>query len=191
MSDVRQTSQGRGRGGAYLPACALALLLSACGGGGGDAAAPAPAPGPAVADCGLPDFQAELLRLVNEQRARGGLCGSTRFAPAPALRWNTLLGQAAARHALDMAAHDHFSHTGTDGSDAGARISASGYRWSRWGENIAAGYDSSAAVVAGWIASEGHCRNLMQAEFTEIGLACVRSNAGQYRIWWAQTLAAP
>lgn len=145
--------------------------------------------------CELSDFQAELLRLVNERRARGAVCGTESLPAAPALSWKASLAQGAARHSQDMVDKNFFSHTGSDGSNAGQRISAAGYSWSRWGENIAYGYTSSAAVVDGWMKSEGHCRNLMNAAFTEIGLACVRqsqsNSASSIRWAWTQVLATP
>ncbi|QPF76385.1 CAP domain-containing protein [Roseateles sp. DAIF2] len=201
-----------------LACLSVFLLLAACGGGGGGSeggsettssvpAVPPPAasapvvvtpPPPAQAaavQCELPDFQAELLRLINERRARGAVCGAETLAAAPALAWQTQLAQAAARHSQDMADKSFFSHTGSDGSNAGQRISATGYTWSRWGENIAYGYTSSAAVVDGWMKSEGHCRNIMNPAFTEMGLACVRQSqsnpASTVRWAWTQALATP
>lgn len=161
-----------------------------------------PVPGPAAdsglssaQQCELADFQAELLRLVNERRARGAVCGTQSLPAAPALSWKASLAQGAARHSQDMVDKSFFSHTGSDGSSAGQRISAAGYSWSRWGENIAYGYTSSAAVVEGWMKSEGHCRNIMNAAFTEMGLACVRqsqsNSASSVRWAWTQVLATP
>ncbi|MFN5048472.1 CAP domain-containing protein [Roseateles sp.] len=161
-----------------------------------------PVPGPAAdsglssaQQCELADFQAELLRLVNERRARGAVCGTQSLPAAPALGWKASLAQGAARHSQDMVDKSFFSHTGSDGSSAGQRISAAGYSWSRWGENIAYGYTSSAAVVEGWMKSEGHCRNIMNAAFTEMGLACVRqsqsNSASSVRWAWTQVLATP
>lgn len=158
-------------------------------------AAPADSGLSSAQQCELSDFPAELLRLVNERRARGAVCGTESLPAAPALSWKASLAQGAARHSQDMVDKSFFSHTGSDGSNAGQRISAAGYSWSRWGENIAYGYTSSAAVVDGWMKSEGHCRNLMNAAFTEMGLACVRqsqsNSASSIRWAWTQVLATP
>jgi uncharacterized protein YkwD len=70
-------------------------------------------------------------------------------------------------------------------------VSAAGYEWSRTGENIAAGYPDLQAVVDAWMASEGHCANLMNASFREIGMACARNDASTYRIYWTLELATP
>jgi uncharacterized protein YkwD len=70
------------------------------------------------------------------------------------------------------------------------RVNATGYQWSRLGENIAAGYSSINSVVEGWMRSDGHCANIMNADFDEVGLACVPAASGtgdgQY---WTQNLA--
>lgn len=183
----------------------LLLGLAACGGGGGGsssedaAASPGGAGSPstplatsAEISCGIADFQAEALRLVNARRAAGATCGARgSFAAAPALAWDAQLAQAAYRHSRDMADHDHFSHTGTDGSTLGARVSAAGYAWSGVGENIGAGYGSLQSVVDGWMASDGHCANLMSPGFTAFGLACARNSASSYGLYWTLDLARP
>ncbi len=64
-----------------------------------------------------------------------------------------------------MKTNNYFSHTGLNGSTAGQRITAAGYTWSAYGENIANGYSSEQAVINGWLGSEGHCKNIMSAEF--------------------------
>lgn len=56
-------------------------------------------------------------------------------------------------------------------------------------ENIAAGYGSIDSVVAGWLASDGHCANLMGASYTQIGMACATSSANGNN--WTLDLAAP
>jgi uncharacterized protein YkwD len=82
----------------------------------------------AGSNCGLSNFQAELMQRINAYRARGATCGSYgSFAPTSALTWNDPLQSAAARHSSDMASHNFFSHTGSDGSNAGTRITQAGY----------------------------------------------------------------
>lgn len=176
------------------------LLLAACGGGGADAepvAGTPPAPSPstppatATATCGLANFQAELLQRVNAARAAGATCGGTAYAAAGALGWNAALANAAAAHSQDMVTNNFFSHTGSNGSNPGARITAAGYAWRTYGENIAAGYASVDAVMAGWMASPGHCANIMGGAFREIGVACIRgTGANAYPTYWTMTLGA-
>jgi uncharacterized protein YkwD len=186
---------------------ALAALAAACGGGGGsDAAAPsgvaddggspsAPAPTPPASDgmaCGEAAFRDTALRLVNEHRAAGANCGSAgSFGAAPAVAWSDTLTQAAWQHSADMAARNYFSHTSPEGGTLGARVTAAGYAWSSVAENIAAGQASASAVVAGWMASPGHCRNIMTAALREVGMACARNDASTYRRYYTLVLAAP
>lgn len=141
--------------------------------------------------CNLPNFQQEILDRVNQARAAGRTCGSTSFAPAPALRWNGMLFNAAGAHSIDMAANNYFSHTSQDGRNPGQRITGAGYAWSGYGENIAAGQTSAQAVVDGWLASPGHCANIMNAGHADIATACVASTTSTYRTYWTMDLARP
>jgi uncharacterized protein YkwD len=183
----------------------LLLALAACGGGGGVAAAPAPAlpaaasppasPPATGSTCGLPDFAASALARINQYRAAGANCRTEGvFAPASALVWNGKLTQSADAHSQDMAAKNYFSHTSADGRTLGVRISATGYSWSSAGENIAAGYDTVNIVIDGWMASDGHCANIMDPNFTEFGLACVARPPGtttEFANYWTMDLARP
>ncbi len=184
-----------------------AAVLAACG-GGGDAPAPAPstdapaAPAPAPsasspsspsvdATCALPDFAASVLARVNQLRAAGASCGAKgTFAPAGALAWNAQLTEAATAHSLDMVTNNFFDHVGSNGSTLGSRVSATGYAWSSLGENIAAGYGTVTRVMDGWMASDGHCANIMNPNFTQIGVACVKGSTG-YGDYWTMDLARP
>lgn len=188
-------------------AVAVAALASLAGCGGGGSASPAPTPPPAPAPtpapapptagsritCNLANFEADMLALVNAHRRAGASCGARgAFAPAPELTWNAALTQAAAAHSDDMVAHNFFSHTGSNGSTLGTRATAAGYVWSSLGENIAAGQSSVAIVVDGWMKSDGHCANLMNPGFREIGAACVAGNANTtYRSYWTQDFGTP
>jgi uncharacterized protein YkwD len=133
-----------------------------------------------------------MLALVNQHRLAGASCGSRGVFPAvAALRWNEALSQSSLVHSDDMAAQNFFSHTGSDGSSAGQRITAAGYVWQTWGENIAAGQSSVAAVVQAWMNSPGHCANIMHAAFRDLGAACVAGSAGtSYRSYWTQNFGA-
>ena len=189
--------------------------LAACGGGGSDtptssttappAAAPAPGPAPAPAPspapapaptttgstCGIADFAATALARVNQLRAAGADCRTGgKFAPAAALTWSALLTQSAEGLSQDMVTNNFFSHTGSNGSTLGTRVDATGYAWSSLGENIAAGYPSIDAVMTGWMASDGHCANLMNLGFNQVGLVCVPGTAANtYNTYWTMDLA--
>ena len=115
-----------------------------------------------------------------------------RFAATTPLRWNTQLTQAALGHSEDMATKNYFSHTSADGRSFVNRIDATGYVWSTIGENIAAGYPSVNAVIDGWLASDGHCANLMNPAFQDMGMVCVPGTpTSTYRTYWALELGRP
>lgn len=129
----------------------------------------------------------QLLSLVNGARSQGRNCGSTFYPATTPVTWNSKLYQAALGHSEDMANNNYFSHTGLNGSNAGSRITAAGYSWSTYGENIAAGQLTAQSVMAGWLASAGHCQNIMNSSVTNVSVA--RANGGTYGIYWTQIFA--
>jgi uncharacterized protein YkwD len=127
-----------------------------------------------------------VLELTNEARAHARRCGWTSYAAAPPLTLNTALDSAALEHSRDMANHNYFDHTGSDGSSPADRITRAGYRWRMVGENLASGMTTPEEAVAGWVKSPHHCANLMTARFTEMGLAFAVNPSGS-DIYWTQT----
>ncbi|WP_211231616.1 CAP domain-containing protein [Eisenibacter elegans] len=125
-----------------------------------------------------------MLELVNQYRTQGCTCGTTRMLPVPPLTWNNKLERAAIDHSKDMRDNNYFSHTSLDGTRFTERITRAGYQFNAAGENIARGQTSEQAVVDSWIRSEGHCRNIMSGNFTEIG-------AGRSGNYWTQVFARP
>jgi len=144
---------------------------------------PAPADEPAV--------QAQVLALVNQARGQARQCGPRAFAAVGPLRLSAQLSTIAAGHAEDMARHSYFSHTGRDGNQAADRATRAGYAWRSVGENLAAGQTRAEEAVQGWLKSPGHCANLMQSDFTEMGLAYAVNLQAPAGIYWAQLLARP
>jgi uncharacterized protein YkwD len=131
-----------------------------------------------------PQFRREFLEYINHTRQKGCNCGSTYMPPAPPLVWNDQLEFAAIGHAQDMADNNYFSHTSKDGRTMQDRIIKAGYAFQGFksfmiGENIAEGQLSIAQVMQGWFKSEGHCRNLMNPGFKEVGIAL-------YNNYWVQ-----
>ncbi|GAB4424660.1 MAG: hypothetical protein OHK0015_03770 [Chloroflexi bacterium OHK40] len=133
---------------------------------------------------------AEILALVNAERAAAG-CGP--------LTLDTRLTAAAQSHSEDMATNNFFDHVGSNGSSPGARATAAGYNWRTVGENIAAGYTSAEAVMAGWMGSAGHRDNILNCAYTHLGVGFVYQpddaplagvNWPYYR-YWTQLFAAP
>jgi uncharacterized protein YkwD len=132
------------------------------------------------------------LSLVNALRARGATCGSQTFGPASPLSADARLSRAARNHSADMVARNVFSHTGSGGSSVGQRATAAGYAWSSMAENIAAGYPTAARTVDSWVTSPGHCANLMSANLSDAGLACVSGSAStDYASYWTMMLGRP
>ncbi|SFD98052.1 CAP domain-containing protein [Thermophagus xiamenensis] len=128
----------------------------------------------------------EMLKLVNDARMTKRRCGGKKHDAVPPLQWNEKLAQAAQKHANDMADNDFFDHEGTGKTTVVFRVEREGYLWRAVGENIAMGPRTVAEVVKGWLESPGHCSNIMNQGFTEMGAA--RSHDGKY---WVQVFGAP
>ncbi len=136
------------------------------------------------------DFENEVLALTNSRRAAGADCGSKgSFGPAGSLTMDPALRCAARVHSLDMDERGFFDHTNPDGESPWDRFDRAGYSWSAAGENIASGQTSPEQVVQGWMDSDGHCANIMNADFTELGVGYVAG--GDFGHLWTQTFARP
>ena len=128
----------------------------------------------------------DVVALINEKRAKVQVCGTASYPAVDALTWNNLLALAAEEHSDNMANSDFFSHTGLDNSTVSTRVTAQGYTWNSVAENIAAGYFNAQDTVDALMESEGHCKNIMRASVTEIGLACTYNSSTTY---WTQVFA--
>jgi uncharacterized protein YkwD len=131
------------------------------------------------------------LELVNDVRAHGTRCGQRVFAPAPPLALSGTLANVAFGHAIDMAEHDYFEHRDLNGQSPADRVRAVGYREKLVGENIAYGPKSVEEVVQGWLDSPGHCENIMDPRFAEMGIAYVAGRSGRHGLYWVQVFAEP
>jgi uncharacterized protein YkwD len=101
-------------------------------------------------------LQVAVMCLVNDQRTQRRL---------PRLRASQRLNRSAQGWTNTMVRSGSFSH----GADFAARISAVGFSWSTAGENIATGFSTPAAVVGAWMASTGHCQNILSPSFADVG----------------------
>jgi uncharacterized protein YkwD len=110
-------------------------------------------------------LQRAVVCLIDQQRRERGL---------PALAENARLNRSAQGWTDTMVSHRDFSH----GADFAARISAVGFQWSSVGENIATGFNTPAAVVRGWMASTGHCQNILNPRFRYVGTGVSRRSIG-------------
>jgi uncharacterized protein YkwD len=131
-----------------------------------------------------------VVALVNDARRHGRRCGSDWFDAAPSLSVSRKLNEAAAGHARDMARKKFFEHRGSDGSQPRDRVLLAGYQSRLTGENIAYGPESAEEAVAGWLASPGHCANIMDARFQDIGVG-VDTGRKHGQIYWVQDFGAP
>ena len=111
------------------------------------------------------------------------------------LKLNERLTDVAQDHSYDMAQDDFFSHTGVDGSIVSDRVENSGYEYFITGENIAAGQTSAAEVVEEWMDSPGHRANILNPNYTEIGVGYeyLENDTGSlnYDRYWTQVFGTP
>lgn len=145
----------------------------------------------AATSCSLPSFQADMVREVNAARGQARSCGGVAKPAVAALAWNNALFAAASGHSQDMAQRNFFDHINLDGRTPGQRAASAGYNFAALGENIAAGQRTVSEVMAGWMASPGHCNNIMSGPYTDIAVACVSTTRFEYPSYWTMVLAKP
>ena len=172
-----------------LSAFIATLIITGCGGGSdssntsssGDAASTAAVQ--VESTCGIPNFRAEMLAVINAARAAGAVCGSKTMAPVGPLAWNNNLNNAATVMAVDLiktgvtGQTSATPHTSSDGRTPADRVRAAGYAFSTLGENIGWGYTSpqeSLYASYGWMPSPGHCENIMSRQFSEVAVSCIK-----------------
>jgi uncharacterized protein YkwD len=127
------------------------------------------------------EVELEVVTLLNQERANENL---------PPLTIDMRLMDAARRHNSDMALHDFFSHTGSDGSSPFDRIADAGYPYRSAGENIAAGYRTAAAAVQAWMNSSGHRANILNSGYEHIGVGHVYESSSSYGYYWTTDFGA-
>lgn len=135
-------------------------------------------------DTVLNNFQNEFLTRINNIRKYGCKCGNSYMPPVQPLIWNPFLEQSAIAHAQDMNRRRYFAHTSLSGKTIKNRLEDAGYNFKgmrsyAFGENIASGQKSIDEVMKSWLKSEGHCKNIMNKNFREIGVA-------QRNLYWVQ-----
>jgi uncharacterized protein YkwD len=109
-----------------------------------------------IAHASRAELQRAVVCIINRQRHHRGL---------PGLRESSRLNRSAQGWTNVMVTHRDFSH----GADFASRISAVGFDWSNVGENIATGYTTPARVVKAWMASKGHCQNILNPQYRYVG----------------------
>jgi len=138
-------------------------------------------------------LEERLIELVNEARSTPQQCGDVTFPAASAVSWSERAEAAAWAHSSEMASLTMFTHTGSNGSNVGDRLTVTNYRWRYAAENLAFGYGTPEGAVQGWMLSPGHCEKIMSTNVTEIGVSCADSagEGDQSRRYWTQVLASP
>lgn len=143
-------------------------------------------------------FEQQVLELTNAARAAGHNCDTMgMFGPAPALKMEPRLRCSARLHSAYMAKTMEFAHTqSATGLDPFKRMMAAGYQFRLAGENIAYGQRSPQEVVSGWLDSDGHCANIMNPRFTELGVGYVvamgmSTRPGRASPYWTQNFGTP
>lgn len=109
----------------------------------------------------LSEQSVKIIELTNKIRAGIGV---------PALKENSILNHAAYNKAQDMLIRQYFSHVGPDNKKLSDWMKTAGYGFSVAGENLAMGFSSAEDVVNAWVASKTHYANLIDNDFTEIGV---------------------
>ncbi|GGV09312.1 hypothetical protein GCM10010275_57400 [Streptomyces litmocidini] len=117
--------------------------------------------------------EAEVFRLVNTERAKVG---------CTPVRADARLAALAGAFSADMAARGFFDHTDPDGDTPWVRAEQAGIS-GMGGENIARGQVDAAAVMASWMNSDGHRANILNCDFTTMGVGVVFGDGGP---WWTQ-----
>ena len=119
----------------------------------------------------LSEFSSTMLSEVNTLRTQGCTCGDTEMPAVAPLQWNEELSNSADRHAYDMHSQKFFNHKGSDNSKVGDRTFEAGYSWSTIAENIAYVPGDIADVIDGWKKSPNHCKQMMSADYNDLGAA--------------------
>lgn len=141
---------------------------------------------PGGGTCQIPDnhdeLVAEILKLVNEERAKEGIDPVT---------LEPVLAQVAGDYACTMINDDYFGHYHpVTGDGPGERATAAGYHYRAVGENLAAGQRTPAEVIRDWMNStQGHRENLLNPLWVHMGVG-IRTG-GDYGIYWVQEFGAP
>jgi hypothetical protein len=123
------------------------------------------------------DFESDVIDLVNVERAAQGL---------HPLSYDHSLATAAQDHSEDMGLQGYFSHTSLDGRTVPDRITAAGYSYNTYGENIACGQPTPEDVIDAWMSSSGHKANILNSNFCDIGVGYAYLADSTYRHYWTQ-----
>lgn len=123
-------------------------------------------------------FADEVFALVNEERIQAGLLPLSRLE---------ILFEVAEIKALDMRDNNYFDHVSPTYGTPGQLLTQYGVEWTAYGENIAAGQRTPAAVMEAWMNSPGHRANILSPKFTHLGVGYAPGTSdSRYRSYWVQ-----
>jgi uncharacterized protein YkwD len=127
---------------------------------------------------------------LNALRRQPAPCAAS-GAAMQRLSWESRLAASAVEQARDLAVQDRLSHTDSRNRGLGTRLRSVGYAAAGAGENLAAGQTDIDDALQAWLASPSHCANLMQPEYSDVGLACVQRRGSRYERFWVAHFGAP
>jgi len=146
-------------------------------------------------------FEEQVVELVNIARWDNG--------QLPPLKHDPLLDAAALGHSTAMGQRNFFMHCDPDTQTSpGQRMTAAGYAWNGWAENIASGQATPASVMASWMNSAGHRANILGARreigvghyddtsdapgvrYASAGGCTPNTTIGGYRHYWTQNFGS-
>jgi uncharacterized protein YkwD len=107
------------------------------------------------------------------------------------LTLNANLTDAAKAHSRDLARWDRISHFGSDGSNPWDRVKRTGYNPRVAAENVGTGQATLEEVLKGWKESEGHNKNLLLPDASQMGIALVRDPKTEFKTFWTLVLGSP
>jgi uncharacterized protein YkwD len=142
--------------------------------------APAPARTSAKPPAGNTSYEAQVVTLVNQERAKAG---------CQALTVDSRLTAAARGHSQDMATRNYFDHNTPEGVTPWTRITNAGYRYSAAAENIAEGQTTPASVMDAWMNSPGHRANILNCGLKNIGVGLAYN--AKHTPYWTQDFGSP
>jgi uncharacterized protein YkwD len=109
-----------------------------------------------------------------------------------ALVVSPLLERSAQMKAEDMAKRSYFAHVSPEGKTPWYWFDAGGYRFTHAGENLAVRFSDSEAIVRAWMQSEGHRTNMLNGDFTEIGIGIAKGTyKGKDAVYVVQFFGTP
>jgi uncharacterized YkwD family protein/spore coat assembly protein SafA len=117
----------------------------------------------------------QVAALVNQERSKHGL---------QPLKLNWELSRVARYKSQDMIDKNYFSHTSPTYGSPFTMIKNFGISYRAAGENIAAGQKTPQEVMNAWMNSEGHRKNILSSQYTEIGVGYAKG--GSYGHYWTQ-----